>query len=104
MVRLFAHEDRFLVWQVKQLLDEKGIPCFIKNEYAIGAMGDLSPFDCLPEVWLTDDEWLPKATEFVYRLHEQPSLLQDWFCRQCGEENAGSFELCWRCGREPSHS
>lgn len=21
----------------------------------------------------------------------------DWFCPQCGEENPGTFELCWQC-------
>lgn len=24
----------------------------------------------------------------------------DWCCRRCGEENPGSFEVCWQCGEE----
>ena len=50
-----------MVFQIKQLLDEQGIPCFVKNEFAIGAMGELSPIDVLPEIWINDAQWLPKA-------------------------------------------
>jgi hypothetical protein len=88
------------VFQVKQLLDEKGIPCFMKNEFAIGAMGELSPMDVLPEVWVSDDEWLPKAKQFVTEFQQQPIDPSPWICCKCDEENAGAFELCWQCGED----
>ena len=54
-----------MVFQIKQLFDKKGIPCFVKNEFAIGAMGELSPMDVLPEVWISDPEWLPVAHQLI---------------------------------------
>ncbi len=99
MKRVFRHEDRFLVWRLKQLLDARGIPCFIKNEYAIGGIGELSPFDACPEVWITDDDWWVQANRSVESLFAE-STGEHWCCSQCHEENAPSFEICWQCGHE----
>lgn len=89
-----------MVFQIKQLLDEKGIPCFVKNEFAIGAMGELSPMDVLPEVWISDAEWLPKALQFVAEFQHQPADSTPWICNKCHEKNGASFELCWQCGED----
>jgi hypothetical protein len=32
------------------------------------------------------------------------SYLPEWSCNQCGEDNPGSFEICWHCGRPPPAS
>lgn len=90
-----------MVFQVKQLLEDKGIPCYIKNEYAIGGIGELSPFDALPEVWLSDDEWQPHAEKLISEMtfqNQQDTL--GWVCDACQEANEASFELCWQCGTE----
>jgi hypothetical protein len=87
-----------MVFQVKQLLDEKGIPCFVKNEFAIGAMGELSPMDVLPEVWISDPEWLPQALKLVDDFETQPIDTSPWKCGKCHEQNGASFEICWQCG------
>jgi hypothetical protein len=89
-----------MVFQIKQLLDEKGIPCFVKNEFAIGAMGELSPMDVLPEVWINDPQWLPKAQQFIAEFEHQPTDLSPWICSHCKEQNGASFELCWQCGED----
>ena len=100
VLKVFSSEDRFLVTHIQTLLQGKGIPCFLKNEFAIGAAGDLSPFDCWPEVWITDDEWLPKAQALIEDVQKKREMAQAWRCHQCGEENDASFELCWHCGVE----
>jgi hypothetical protein len=89
-----------MVFQIKQLLDEQGIPCFVKNEYAIGAMGELSPMDVMPEVWISDPEWLPKAQQFVAHFENQPIDSSPWTCNKCNEQNGANFELCWQCGED----
>lgn len=86
-----------MVWRVKQLLEDSNIPCFIKNEFAIGAMGELSPLDNLPEVWLTDNEWQAKATALVADFSAEPVSQENWKCQQCDEDNEGSFLICWSC-------
>ncbi|MCF2948368.1 DUF2007 domain-containing protein [Paraglaciecola aquimarina] len=97
MEKVFFDGDRFRIWQVKQLLEEKGIACFIKNEFAIGAMGELSPMDVLPEVWIYDPQWLPKAKVFIEEFLAQPIDLTPWYCTKCQEQNEPSFEVCWKC-------
>ncbi|MGJ8679870.1 DUF2007 domain-containing protein [Paraglaciecola sp.] len=97
MEKVFDDLDRFKVFQIKQLLEEKGIDCFIKNEFAIGAMGELSPLDAAPEVWIYDADWLPKANVFIKEFLAQPVDCSDWQCLQCNESNAANFEVCWKC-------
>lgn len=90
-----------MVWQVKQLLEENGIPCFIKNEFAIGGVGELSPLDVMPEVWLNDDEWQTRAQRLIEEMeHSRPTDGADWICNACQESNDVSFEICWQCGKE----
>lgn len=98
MQKVYSHHDRFMVWQIKHLLEQHGIPCFVKNEFAIGATGELSPFDVLPEVWLMDDDWLPKAQQTIKDFEFQPISTATWLCVQCQEVNEANFELCWQCG------
>ena len=100
MQKIYSHEDRFMVQQVKQLLEDNGIPCFIKNEFAGGAIGELAPFDTWPEVWLTDSEWQTRAEHLINTLQSQPQRTEPWVCQHCHEKNEGSFEVCWQCGAE----
>lgn len=89
-----------MVFQIKQLLEDKGIPCFVKNEFAIGAMGELAPMDVLPEVWINDPEWLPKAQQFIQGFEGDANAGTSWVCGQCQEHNDANFELCWQCGAD----
>ena len=100
MDRVYSHHDRFRVVQVKQLLEELGIPCFVKNEFAIGAMGELSPMDVMPEVWVSDSQWLPKAQRIITEFQAEPQNSTLWICATCKEPNAANFELCWQCGED----
>ena len=90
----------FKVYQVKQLLDDSKIPCVIKNDFAQGAIGELSPIDSGVEVWLVDESWRPKAQQLVDDfLAEQSSLNNDgdWLCSECQADNEANFGICWSC-------
>lgn len=99
---MFSHHDRFMVYQAKDVLDAAGIPCFIKNEYAIGGMGELAPFDTQPEVWLSDSQWLPRAQALLKQIHvsEEYNSGVSWVCSKCEEQNEANFDICWQCGNE----
>lgn len=101
MKRIYTHHDRFMVWQVKQLLDNHQIPCFIKNEFVGGAVGELAPLDSLPEVWLSDNEWETRANKLIAEMTADARVGKDWCCSECGERNDASFDFCWQCGYEP---
>lgn len=98
MKKVYSHYERFMVWQVKQVLDDNDIPCFIKNEFAIGAMGELAPQDAMPEIWLHDEQWLPKAEKLIAQVQPSTENKPQWYCSHCQELNEGTFELCWQCG------
>ena len=101
MKKVFSSDNRLQIQQIKDLLDSYNIPCFIKNEYAIGAIGELGPFDAAPEVWLTDNEWYQRASQLIEEFesdNQKPG--SPWICQQCHEENDASFEICWQCGTE----
>jgi hypothetical protein len=89
MQRFFRHHDRFHVYQVKSILDDAGIPCFVKNELVQGAIGEIPPMDSEPEIWLQDSEWQSKAQKIL-----------DWACAHCGQMNEFQFAICWKC-QEP---
>ena len=98
MQKIFWHHDRFRIYQIKQLLDDHDIPNNIKNEFAIGAMGELSPMDIMPEVWLADDEWLSKAQKLISEFSQPIADSQPWQCASCNEQNEANFGVCWQCG------
>ena len=97
MIKIFSSEDRFLVIRVKEMLESHQIPCFLKNEYSVGGVGELSSFDAWPEVWLSDEEWQPRASKLIDELQSYPDKAEDWQCSHCGETNDATFAICWHC-------
>ncbi len=95
---IYTNENRLLVANVRNILDAAGIEVAMKNEFAAGGMGELSPFEVWPELWVANDSDFERAS----RLLETSLSARDapsWRC-DCGEHNDPSFEMCWRCGRE----
>lgn len=101
MKKVFTHENRLIVFNIKNLLQGQDIDCHIKNEYSSGGVGDLSPFETWPEVWVADKN-IAQA-EQVINLHLKTETEgPEWRCVDCGEQNVGSFEICWNCSHEKS--
>lgn len=98
MQKFYSDYNQVKVRQIKALLDDANIPCFIKNEFIQGAAGELPPHETVPEIWLIDKQWETKAQVLVDEL--ETSLAQNkptWFCSNCGESNEGQFLICWNC-------
>ena len=94
---MFTHENRMIVYNMKNLLQGEGIDSLLKNEFSGGGVGDLPAFDTWPELWV-DDAQLAQA-ESILRQVVEASESATWFCRGCGESNEAAFGLCWKCGR-----
>lgn len=101
MEKLFSHDDRFLVQQVRSELDAANIPYLVKNEYAGGAIGELPWQETQMELWVVDEQWLRRATDIVEALTPE-AVSETWQCVQCGEKNDGNFSICWSC--QTAHS
>lgn len=97
MKKLFTHENRMIVYNVKNLLQGEGIDSLLKNEFSGGAVGDLPAFDTWPELWV-DDAQMARAQAVLQQIAE-PGEGEAWFCQDCGEANEAGFGICWNCGR-----
>lgn len=96
---VYTDENLFLVSNAKNIIDAVGITSFLKNEFAQGAVGEVSAFDCWPELWVLEDSDYNKAMAAIAASEKSVSM-PDWICNQCGEKNDASFEVCWQCNYE----
>ena len=96
MKKIYTHDNAFIVHNVKNLVEAQGIEVFLKNEFAQGAVGEVSAFDAWPELWVINDSDYDSALAVV-NATQQADKAADWVCDNCGEVNASSFDMCWQC-------
>ena len=65
MKKVFTHENRLIVYNVKNLIEEQGVACMIKNEFSAGGVGELAPFETWPEVWILDDDQYERVVRII---------------------------------------
>ncbi|WP_295899141.1 DUF2007 domain-containing protein [uncultured Vibrio sp.] len=99
MKQIYSCENHFLIVNAKNIIEGMGIETFVKNEFATGAIGEISAFDCWPELWIVNDSDYDKAAEAIAAMTSTKSA-STWVCTQCSEVNEPSFELCWNCQHE----
>lgn len=80
---------------LRNVLEEAGIPCVIRNEELAGLLGT-TPFNA--ELWVERDEDFGKAGE-LYAAWCKPTLetVETWICLACGQRLAAQFDSCWQC-------
>ena len=93
-----------MVEHIKAMLDSEWIPYLVKNQFLSGAIGELPPTECWPDIWIENDEQHDRAMSIVNAaLHSQTQESPSWKC-QCGELIEGQFSDCWNCGEpQPDH-
>lgn len=96
---VYSNQNKILVENARNLLAHNGISSILKNEFASGALGELSAIDTWPELWVTDGDY-DSASALVSTLAADPEG-QPWLCDHCGEQNEASFDMCWHCNAEP---
>jgi hypothetical protein len=97
MKKLYTHENRMIIFNLKNVMQGEDIHSVVMNEYSSGGAGDLSTFDTWPELWIEDDTQFDRAESILKNIISNP-VDDDWFCRGCQEKNDVAFKLCWRCG------
>lgn len=101
MKRVYSSDNPLIIGHLKQVLEANHIECVTRNEYLLGAAGELPPNECWPELWVIDDALQPKAralVESVLAMDDRPRA--DWRCPTCHEALEGQFTACWACGAE----
>ncbi|HJV62054.1 MAG TPA: DUF2007 domain-containing protein [Albitalea sp.] len=78
------------------MLTQGGFEASVQRAYASSIAGEVPPDQCLPEVWVMEDDELEPARALLQQLrHPTP---RHWVCPACHERIDGPFEQCWRCG------
>ena len=99
MKKVYSTDDGILAGHIHSILEENGISCWIKNLNLSGAMGELPPIECWPEIWLIDEDDYGKALDIVHTyLAPTADDARDWKC-ECGEILEAQYRSCWKCGR-----
>ncbi|RDI43377.1 putative signal transducing protein [Aquicella lusitana] len=93
MKKVFTSSNITLVSFYKTLLEDNGIAVIVKNYYLTGGVGDIPPNECVPELWVIDDDLLDEAMAILSTQKQTP-----WVCA-CGEKHGGQFVQCWKCGK-----
>lgn len=96
MKRLLQAPNLALATLWADQLTGAGLPACVQRAYASGIAGHMPPDQCLPEVWLDDDDDHDRAQALLAQWQQAPE--QRWQCRSCEEIIEGPFEQCWNCG------
>ena len=101
MKLLYTNENRYLVHNIENIMNNAGIAIMLKNEFAAGAAGDLIPHETWLELWIVHEYDYEKA---VVVLEQSFSSETDekWLCSNCSEINDASFDFCWQCQQSAS--
>lgn len=99
MKKLYTLENLPLINHLKNILENNGIACVVKNLYSSGGAAEIPSAQCPPEIWLLYDSQYSEA-EKLLNAYLQPSQLskKPWKCKHCNEIIEPQFTQCWKCG------
>lgn len=98
MRRVFRSEFLAEVGHCRNLLEQAGIRCVIRNDKLSGGLGEIPFLECLPELWVLDDSDFDAARALIEDQNSMPSSARAWRCERCRESNEPQFAVCWQCG------
>ncbi len=87
-----------LMHHLKNLLENEGIACIIRNETLFMAAGELPPISVWPELWVEDSQYDSAREIIKMALSDEVKAGDPWICPGCGEEHEPQFTDCWNCG------
>lgn len=96
MKLIYTNENRYLVHNIQNLIENADIEIMLKNEFAAGAAGDLVPHETWLELWVVNDSDYDKAMQTIKSSFSSNNAAE-WICKNCNEQNDASFEFCWNC-------
>ena len=82
---------------LRNVLEQAGIACYVKNERLGGAVGEIPFVECWPELWVLRNGDALQARGLIDNARADATPSPDWTCRHCGERVQGQFDACWRC-------
>lgn len=102
MKRVLQSEFLAEISHFRNVLEQQGIRCVIRNEQLSSALGEVPFLECLPELWVLIDNDLERAERLLGELRRESTGGRNWRCPNCNEDNEAQFAVCWNCGK-PGH-
>jgi len=100
MKLIYTHENRFLVHNIQNIVENARINTTLRNEYASSAVGDLAPHETWLELWVVENDDYDLAMSAIASAFEAQRS-GPWICPRCHEKNEATFEFCWQCQSAP---
>jgi len=97
VIRIYVARQRYDAYLVRDRLNQAGIKAHVFNEHASSIVGDVPPDVAQPQVWIARDADEARARALLREMEADASTTPH-YCRRCGEQSPGSFDLCWNCG------
>ncbi|MGX5173123.1 putative signal transducing protein [Aliikangiella sp. IMCC44653] len=99
MIKIASRESILEINHLKNIFENNGIDCFIKNVPTQSLIGEIAA-TAWPEVWIYDIDDLDKANHLINELTDASSgKVKTWQCLNCEEENEVQFKVCWQCNK-----
>ena len=99
MKKVYVADNLVDAGLIKGLLENQGVECLVKNQSLAGALGELPPLECWPEIWVADESDYARAEEIISAIQAPLETSSAWLC-DCGELIEGQFSSCWNCKQE----
>lgn len=98
MKPILRERDTASLTPSRHLLEEAGIPTFVRNETL--PVTEVTIPNFMPTLCVVNDEDLPRALELIRgaRQRAAEAATDEVACPSCGEKVPGNFEICWNCG------
>lgn len=101
MKKLYTSPDLLFIQHLKLLLESHGIQIVIKNQEISSLQGGIPAQDTWPELWLIDEDVLPKAENTLKKLlSSDKNEGSPWKCTNCNEQIEPQFTHCWNCNTQ----
>ncbi len=94
-MRIYSSLNKFDVYNVRNFLESRGVPCEIRGEHLANLVGMIPIPDAMLEIWLLDESQAAQAKKIL--AESETSQSSPWTCSKCGESIEGQFSECWKC-------
>jgi hypothetical protein len=95
--KVHTAESIIEIAHMRNVLEQAGIACYVRNERLGGVVGEIPFLECWPELWVLRNGDALQARGLIDTARADVAPSPDWICRNCGERVEGQFDACWRC-------
>lgn len=97
MRKVHTAESVIDIAHLRNVLEQAGIACYVRNERLGGAIGEIPFVECWPELWVLRNGDALRARGLIDAATAVNAAHPDWICAACGERVEGQFDACWNC-------